>query len=74
MSTLIGRFLTATKNSDGTVKLEFGLGAFPMSQGLTVLTLSSSEVTALGNVLSGVSGTTVTVKHSSENAPVGYHR
>jgi len=72
MSTLIGRFLNATKNADGTVTLEFGLGSPTASQGLTILTLSSADVTALSAVLSGGTGTKKSISHSQENAPIGY--
>jgi len=72
MSTLIGRFLNATKNADGTVTLEFGLGSQTASQGLTIITLSSAEVTSLSSVLSGGTGTKTNISHSKENAPIGY--
>lgn len=72
MATLIGRFLNATKNSDGTVTLEFGLGTPNNSMGLTFMVLTASEVSALSSVLSGGAGTKTSAKHSKEVAPPGY--
>lgn len=72
MSTLIGRFLNATKNADGTVTLEFGMGTPTSSQGLTVITLTTSDVTALSAVLSGSTGTKSQAIHGNEKAPIGY--
>lgn len=72
MSTLIGRFLNATKNADGTVTLEFGFGSPTSSMGLTFMVLSASEVAALSSVLSGVAGTKSQSKHDKEISPQGY--
>jgi len=71
MPTLIGRWLNATKNADGTVLLEFAFGNYPMSTNRSVITLSSAEVTALSNVLSGSTGTTSLAQHGKETAPHG---
>lgn len=73
MPVLIGRWLTATKNADGTVSLEFAFGNYPLSINRSVMILSSAEVTALGNVCSGVTGTTSTAQHKNENVPLGNH-
>lgn len=75
MSTLIGRFLNATKNADGTVMLEFGLGNPSGSQDLTFMLLTSAEATALNAVLTGVTGTKSSAVHSAETkVPIGYHK
>jgi len=71
MPQLIGRWLNATKNADGTVLLEFAFGNYPMSTGRSVITLSSAEVTALSNVLSGSTGTNSLAQHGKENAAHG---
>lgn len=71
MPTLIGRWLTATKNADGTVGLEFAQGNFPLSMNRIVMTLTSAEATALSNVIAGVTGTTSTASHTKENAGQG---
>lgn len=71
MPQLIGRWLTATKNADGTVSLEIAAGNFPLSTNRFVLTLTSAEATALSNTIAGVTGTTNTVTHTSETAKEG---
>lgn len=72
MATLIGRFLNATKNSDGSVTLEFGLGTPTTSMGLTFMILSAAEVSALSTVLGGSAGTKSQAKHDKEVSPQGY--
>ena len=69
---LAGRYLVATKQSDGTVYLEFAKGNFPLSTERTVITLTSAEATALSNVIAGGTGTTATCQHGQEtNAKYG---
>jgi hypothetical protein len=74
MPVLIGRFLNATKNADGTVTLEFGLGGPNASVDLTVMKLTAAEATALDAVLTGVTGTKSQSIHGTETASPGYHR
>jgi hypothetical protein len=68
MPTLIGRTLNAVKNADGTMTLEFFKG---VSTERSVMTLSSAEVTALGAVCSGGTGTKSSAVHASEKANHG---
>lgn len=73
MSTLTGRYITATKNTDGTVTLECGHGTENSSQGLMIFILASAEVTSLAGVCSGGAGTKAKIVHTKETAPIGYH-
>jgi len=68
MSILIGRYIIATKNADGTVFLELAKGTPQSSTEWFTLTLSTADVTALNAVLAGVTGTTNTISHASENS------
>jgi len=74
MPVLIGRFLNATKNADGTVTLEFGLGTPQSSQDLTIMTLSAAEAASLDAVLTGSTGTKTNLAHGNEKAAFGYSR
>lgn len=67
MAMLIGRYITATKNADGTVFMEMAKGTPQSSTERFTITLSAADATALNGVLTGVTGTTSTVKHASEN-------
>jgi len=71
MPQLTGRWLTATKNSDGTTSLEIAFGNYPLSSNRFVLTLTSAEATALSNTIAGSTGASNTVSHSKENAGQG---
>lgn len=71
MPQLTGRWLSAVKNADGTTSLEFAEGNFPLSTNRVVMTLTSAEATALGSVISGVTGTTSSAQHTKENAGQG---
>ena len=66
MMQLNGRWLTATKNADGTVFLEFAQGNWPLSLNRVVMTLTAADVTALSAVLSGGQGTTSSARHAVE--------
>lgn len=74
MAVLIGRFLNAVKNADGTVTLESGLGTPNASVDLTVMKLTAAEAAALDAVLTGGTGTKSQHIHASETAQPGYHR
>jgi len=71
MPTLVGRWLTATKNADGSVMLEMCSGNFPASASRITITLSSAEATALDAVLTGSTGAKATASHASEKAALG---
>jgi hypothetical protein len=71
MAQLTARWLTATKNADGTVTLEIAFGNYPLSTNRFVLTLTAAEATALSNTIAGVTGTTNTVTHTKETATPG---
>lgn len=68
MSILIGRYITATKNADGSVFLDIAKGTPQSSTERFTITLTAADATALNGVLTGVTGTTSTIKHSSENS------
>lgn len=68
MSTLIGRYIIATKNADGTVFLELAKGTPQSSHERFTMTLTAADATALDAVLTGITGTTSTIKHSSETS------
>lgn len=74
MPTNVGRYLTATKNADGSVMLEFAFGTMQTPMDTTVMTLTAAEATALDAVINGVTGTKSTAQHAKENAPCGYTR
>lgn len=63
--------MNATKNADGSVLLEFAFGNFPLSTNRTVMTLTSAEATALGNVISGGTGTKSSAIHTKEGVGLG---
>lgn len=68
MSILIGRYIIATKNADGTVFLEIAKGTPQSSTERFTITLTTADVTSLDAVLTGSTGTTSTIKHSQETS------
>ena len=74
MPTNIGRYLTGTKNADGTVTLEFTFGTPQSPMDTTLITLTAAEATALDGVLTGGTGTKSSAQHGKEVVPSGYSR